>query len=286
MNPCSALLVAAFALPAAARRGNRLRHHRLENDRRQSPGLRLRLRRPEDSRRHLPRQPGADRRRQGQLRAGRRSVAVLARLPPGRPDHPAGQSARRRDRLQRKHLDPVQGNRHPPLRDEKRNVLVYLAISRKIIEGAPANAISDRAGSALGNQATVKTALREVMAYITKDGSEIRELLHPSQHPVRQQSLAEAVIPTGSCTQLHRHQVTEEIYHVTRGCGLMTLGEKPSLRSRWRQHRHPPGTPHCVENIGSGSAAHPLLLCSGLFTRRHDPALSPGTARRALRTNE
>jgi hypothetical protein len=41
------------------------------------------------------------------------------------------------------------------------------------------------------------TALAEVTPYITKDGSEIRELLHPDQHAVRHQSLAEAVIPAG-----------------------------------------------------------------------------------------
>ena len=41
---------------------------------------------------------------------------------------------------------------------------------------------------------SLKTTLGEVEPYITKDGSEIRELLHPSQHAVRQQSLAEATI--------------------------------------------------------------------------------------------
>ena len=47
---------------------------------------------------------------------------------------------------------------------------------------------------------SLKTALHEVSPYITRDGSEIRELLHPSQHGVRNQSLAEAVIPPGTAT--------------------------------------------------------------------------------------
>ena len=51
---------------------------------------------------------------------------------------------------------------------------------------------------------SLKTTLGEVEPYITKDGSEIRELLHPSQHAVRQQSLAEAVIPAGVATLRHR----------------------------------------------------------------------------------
>ena len=72
----------------------------------------------------------------------------------------------------------------------------------------------------------MKTSLSGVTPYITKDGSEIRELLHPNQHRGRNQSLAEAVIPPGTSTQLHRHHKTEEIYHVTRGSGRMTLGEQ------------------------------------------------------------
>src|SRR5574343_506974 len=44
-----------------------------------------------------------------------------------------------------------------------------------------------------------------VPAYVTKDGSKIRELLHPSVHGNQAQSLAEATLPTGTRTHLHRH---------------------------------------------------------------------------------
>ena len=64
-----------------------------------------------------------------------------------------------------------------------------------------------------------------VTPYITKDGSEIRELMHPSLHGNRNQSLAEATIPVGTKTLLHKHMETEELYHVTRGVGRITLGE-------------------------------------------------------------
>lgn len=63
-----------------------------------------------------------------------------------------------------------------------------------------------------------------VPAYRTKDGSEIRELMHPSVHGNRAQSLAEATIPAGTRTILHLHHLTEELYHVTAGEGRMTLG--------------------------------------------------------------
>lgn len=57
------------------------------------------------------------------------------------------------------------------------------------------------------------------------DGSLIRELMHPDTHGNRNQSFAEAVIEEGKSTGLHRHQVSEEIYHVVQGKGLMTLGD-------------------------------------------------------------
>ncbi|MDP2882732.1 MAG: hypothetical protein Q8N89_14290 [Azonexus sp.] len=65
----------------------------------------------------------------------------------------------------------------------------------------------------------MKTARDAISPYITRDGSEIRELLHPARHGARNQSLAEARVPAGGTTLLHHHEVTEEIYHVTRGTG-------------------------------------------------------------------
>ena len=46
----------------------------------------------------------------------------------------------------------------------------------------------------------MKTRYAEIPAYVTKDGSEIRELMHPAQHGNRLQSLAEATVaPGGPC---------------------------------------------------------------------------------------
>ena len=113
----------------------------------------------------------------------------------------------------------------------------------------------------------MKTSLSGVTPYITKDGSEIRELLHPNQHRVRKQSLAEAVIPPGSCTQLHRHHQTEEIYHVTRGSGRMTLGEQQFEIMVGDSIAILPSTPHCVENHGT-EALHILCCCAPAYS--HD----------------
>ena len=70
----------------------------------------------------------------------------------------------------------------------------------------------------------MRSSYRSVKPYVTKDGSQIRELMHPSVHGNRNQSVAEATVPARGKTALHLHQVTEEIYHITRGAGMMTLG--------------------------------------------------------------
>ncbi len=112
---------------------------------------------------------------------------------------------------------------------------------------------------------THKTALAAIAPYITRDGSEIRELLHPDQHPVRHQSLAEAVVPPGTATLLHRHARSEEIYHVTRGHGRMTLGDEIFAIAPGDSIVIAPGTPHRVENTGD-EAMHILCCCAPAYS--------------------
>jgi len=88
--------------------------------------------------------------------------------------------------------------------------------------------------------------------FTTKDGSRIRELMHPAVHGNGNQSLAEATIDPGHATQLHRHHVSEEIYHITAGEGVMTLGEETFTLTAGDTICIPPGTLHRVENTGSG----------------------------------
>lgn len=104
----------------------------------------------------------------------------------------------------------------------------------------------------------MKTEYQALPVYVTKDGSLIRELMHPGVHDNRNQSLAEAVIEPGARTILHRHRASEELYHVTRGQGRVSLGAKTlTLRPGDTVHIAA-GTPHCVEN----TCAEPLhILC-------------------------
>ncbi len=104
----------------------------------------------------------------------------------------------------------------------------------------------------------MKSAYSDITAFVTKDGSTIRELMHPTAHGNRQQSLAQAILAPGVATQLHRHHKTEEIYHFTSGSGRMRLGAEEFPVAVGDTVCIPPGTPHCLHNTGR----EPLqLLC-------------------------
>lgn len=111
----------------------------------------------------------------------------------------------------------------------------------------------------------MKTRYADIPSYVTKDGSEIRELMHPTVHGDGCQSLAEATILPGASTQLHLHHVTEELYHVTAGRGRMTLGEVQFDIEVGDTVRIDPHTPHCVAALGT-EPLRILCCCSPAYS--------------------
>lgn len=111
------------------------------------------------------------------------------------------------------------------------------------------------------------TKYADVQPYVTKDGSVIRELMHPEAQGNLNQSLAEAIVPVGGSTILHRHRVSEEIYHVTAGHGRMTLDEATFQVEPGDTIAIPPGSAHRIENTG-GIPLH--ILCCSAPAYSHD----------------
>ena len=109
--------------------------------------------------------------------------------------------------------------------------------------------------------------LNEVPAFITKDGSEIRELLAHRNSAIRHQSLAEARLPVGGSTQEHFHPRAEEIYFITHGAGRIRIeGEIRDVKPG-DAIAIPPGLRHKLWNTGAG----PLrLLCCCAPAYEHD----------------
>jgi mannose-6-phosphate isomerase-like protein (cupin superfamily) len=116
-----------------------------------------------------------------------------------------------------------------------------------------------------------------VPAYRTKDGSEIRELMHPAVHGNRAQSLAEAAVSAGTRTLLHRHQLSEELYHITAGRGRMTLGTECFDVGPGDTICIPPGTSHCIEAIGE-EPLRLLCCCAPAYSHGDTELLEHGTA--------
>lgn len=114
----------------------------------------------------------------------------------------------------------------------------------------------------------------EVQAFVTKDGSLIRELVHPAVHGNANQSFAEAIVSAGQSTQLHRHHRSEEIYHITAGEGRMTLGADSFTVSVGDTVVIPPGTPHCIENTGT-TELRILCACAPAYAHGDTELLTP-----------
>jgi mannose-6-phosphate isomerase-like protein (cupin superfamily) len=108
---------------------------------------------------------------------------------------------------------------------------------------------------------------RQILPYLTRDGSLIRELLHPDHQPVVRQSLAEAEVASGATTHCHYHCQSEEIYYFLSGSGEMVLGEDRFVVTAGDSVVIAPLTPHQLINCGS----EPLrLLCCCSPPYRHE----------------
>ena len=82
--------------------------------------------------------------------------------------------------------------------------------------------------------------------FTTKDGSTIRSILDRTNAPVQLQSLAEATLAPGQSTDRHYHRLSEEIYFLLEGTGLMELDGHTRSVSPGDAILIPPGARHQI----------------------------------------
>jgi len=111
------------------------------------------------------------------------------------------------------------------------------------------------------------TNLEAVAPFVTKDGSEIRELLAHRNSSIRNQSLAEARVEPGKSTQEHFHRRTEEIYYITQGSAQIRIGNEISQVRVGDAIAIPPGQKHKIWNSGAETLR---LLCCCAPAYEHD----------------
>ena len=107
-------------------------------------------------------------------------------------------------------------------------------------------------------------------AFITADGSSIRELAGIPSGNAANQSLAEAIVPPGGATVAHFHRQTEEIYLFTAGSGRMRLGEEERPVRAGDCVVIAPGTPH---KLWADEPDPLVLLCCCAPAYSHEDTL-------------
>jgi len=117
--------------------------------------------------------------------------------------------------------------------------------------------------------------LDEVPSFITKDGSEIRELLAHRNSVIRHQSLAEARLPAGASTQEHYHVQAEEIYYITHGKGRIRIENETHDVIPGDAIAIPPGRKHKLWNIGTETLR--LLCCCAPAYEHDDTVITENT---------
>ena len=99
------------------------------------------------------------------------------------------------------------------------------------------------------------SSVNRVEAFVTKDGSTIRELHHSAA-----QSLAEASLEPGQGTQRHYHALTEEIYLITAGGGVLEVDGDSREVALGDAVVIPPGAWH--ELVAGTAGARLLCMCA------------------------
>jgi mannose-6-phosphate isomerase-like protein (cupin superfamily) len=108
----------------------------------------------------------------------------------------------------------------------------------------------------------------ELEPYVTADGSTIREWAGPGYSPARNQSLAEATVAPGASTAAHYHRLSEELYLVTGGRGILRIGDEERKVEAGDCAVIPPGAVHRLRNSGDADLVV-VCACSPAYSHEN-----------------
>ncbi len=109
-----------------------------------------------------------------------------------------------------------------------------------------------------------------ITSYITKDGSRIWELFHPSLSAVADVSVAEALVEPGKETGAHLHEKSQEIYYIIEGTGRMRMEDKTSDVVAGDAILIKPCAVHNIKNTGTDALR---ILCISCPPYSHEDTL-------------
>jgi mannose-6-phosphate isomerase-like protein (cupin superfamily) len=103
--------------------------------------------------------------------------------------------------------------------------------------------------------------------YMTRDGSQIEELVHPNRGGPPNLSVARAVIEPGQATHCHYHAESDEVYYVLSGKGVAMVGGKWEVVEAGVCVSVPARAEHRVRCDGDGPL---VILCLSVPPYTHE----------------
>ena len=128
--------------------------------------------------------------------------------------------------------------------------------------------------------------LEQAEAFVTIDGSTIRELAGAVSLPSVNQSLAEATVPVGAATTEHYHVVAEELYFFTAGSGRLRVGDDERDVRAGQCVVIPPGAPPQAVEHRRRAGRPAVLLLTALQPRGHGPDRGIAVGHRAANQSD
>lgn len=116
--------------------------------------------------------------------------------------------------------------------------------------------------------------IEQANAFVTLDGSTIRELAGAVSLPSQKQSLAEATVPPGASTAEHYHRETEELYFFQAGSGRLRVGDEQRDVRAGECVLIPAGAIHKL--INTGDVPIRLLCCCSPAYSDDDTVITGG----------
>ena len=111
---------------------------------------------------------------------------------------------------------------------------------------------------------------KDAAPFITKDKSEIREILSPRNSSIRNQSLAQARVLPGKSTEEHIHPKAEEIYYILKGKGKIRIEDEEREIRPGDGIAILPGKRHKIWNTGVSDL---VFLCCCAPAYMHEDAV-------------
>jgi mannose-6-phosphate isomerase-like protein (cupin superfamily) len=115
-----------------------------------------------------------------------------------------------------------------------------------------------------GDSAVDRTQRDQCLPFVTKDTSEIRELMAYRNSGCARMSLAEATLLPGRATEAHMHHATEEVYYFLQGTGHIRIAGDEADIQPGDAILIPPGAVHQTWNTGTEPLVF-LCVCAPAY---------------------